>query len=272
MHHFSVRNDRSGLRVFFPKGNLAKAQGIPNDLPTLPEKVCERVSAICAETLQTRFRSQDSLGKVYVDEELRDYPAPFAMRSASKALRSLVRGTRLPLPADCKVLRFFIWWKNGTNTTDIDLSAAMLDGSFNYVDVLSYYNLKGLGGVHSGDIVDAPKGASEFIDVTLEKLRDAGVRYVAMTVNSYSRQPFSDLPECFAGWMARGKANSGEIYEPKTVQDRVDLTADTRIALPLVIDVDEGKVVWCDMGLRRHPRWQNNVHGNLSGIQLPWWI
>jgi hypothetical protein len=268
MHHFTVRNDRLGLRVFFPKGNLAKAQGIPNELPALPEEVCSRISAVCAETLQARFHEKDPLGKVYVDENLRNYPAPFAMRSSSKTLRSLVRGSRLPLPPDCRVLRFFVWWKNGVETTDIDLSAAMFDGSFNYVDVLSYYNLKGFGGVHSGDIVDAPNGASEFIDVTLEKLHDAGVRYVAMTLNSYSRQPFSDLPECFAGWMSRDKANSGEVYEPKTVQDRVDITANTRIALPLVIDVEERQVIWCDMALRNHPRWQNNVHGNLSGIHL----
>jgi hypothetical protein len=268
MHHFTVRNDRSGLRVFFPKGKLAKAQGISNTLPELPDLVCDGVSEVCAETLRARFQQQSPLGKVYVDEDLRNYPAPFAMRSSSKALRSLVRGSKIPLPADCSVLRFFIWWKNGAETTDIDLSAAMFDAAFKYVDVLSYYNLKGFGGVHSGDIVDAPDGASEFIDVTLEKLTDAGVRYVAMTVNSYSRQPFVDLPECFAGWMARDKAISGQIYDPRTVQDRVDLTADTRIALPLVIDVKEKKIIWCDIALRNHPRWQNNVDANLSGIHL----
>ncbi|MES2465197.1 MAG: TerD family protein [Armatimonadota bacterium] len=268
MNHFEVRNDRSGLRVFFPKGNLAKAQGILNTLPDLPEAVCERVSLVCREALEARFRALSPLGRVYIDENLRDYPVPFAMRSASKTLRSLVRGSRLPLPLGCSVLRFFVWWKNGADTTDIDLSAAMFSAEFRYIDVLSYYNLKGFGGVHSGDIVDAPNGASEFIDVTLEKLRTAGVRYVAMTLNSYSRQPFVQLPECFAGWMARQEPDSGEIYEPKTVQDRVDLTADTRIALPLVIDVVAEKVIWCDMALRNHPRWQNNVHGNLSGVQL----
>ena len=41
-----------------------------------------------------------------------------------------------------------------------------------------------------------------------------------MTLNSYTQQPYCDLPECFAGWMAREKADSGEIYEPKTVQDQ----------------------------------------------------
>ena len=44
------------------------------------------------------------------------------------------------------------------------------------------------------------------------------------------------------------------------------MTADTRIAIPLIIDALERKVIWCDMALRRNPRWQNNVHSNLSGI------
>jgi hypothetical protein len=142
----------------------------------------------------------------------------------------------------------------------------LFNAEFGYVDILSYYNLKGFGGVHSGDIVDAPNGASEFIDVSLEKVREAGVRYIVMTLNSYTWQSFVELPECFAGWMARQKAGSGEIFEPKTVQDRLDLTADTRIAIPLVIDVVEQKVIWCDMALRNNPRWQNNVQGNLNGI------
>ena len=124
--HFAVRNDRSGLRVFFPKGNLAKAHGIPNDLPSLPEDVCERVSAVCTAALTTRFGALAPLGKVFIDESLRNYPAPFAMRSGSKALRPLVRGSKLPLPTDATVLRFFVWWKNGTDTTDIDLSAGMV--------------------------------------------------------------------------------------------------------------------------------------------------
>jgi len=77
-----------------------------------------------------------------------------------------------------------------------------------------------------------------------------------------------DLPECFAGWMSRTHPQSGEIYEPKTVNDRLDLTADTKIAVPLVIDVVENKVIWCDMGLRSHPNFQNNVHGNQKGMNI----
>lgn len=266
-HHFATRTNETALRVFLPKGSLAKAQGVWERLPELSQTVCDQVVALCERILAARFATLAPLGKVYVDPQLSDYMIPFALRSASKSLRTLVRGSRLPLP-DCEVLRFFIWWKNGESQTDIDLSAVLFDAQFNFVDLLSYYNLQSFGGVHSGDIVDAPEGASEFIDITLANVREKGVRYIVMSLHSYSQQPFAELPECFAGWMGRQEAESGEIFEPKTVQDRLDVTANTRIALPLIIDVQENKVIWADLALKNQPGWQNNVHGNMAGIQL----
>jgi len=150
----------------------------------------------------------------------------------------------------------------------VDLSAVMFDDKFEYKDVISYYNLKSIGGCHSGDIVDAPKGASEFIDITPEKVLWAGARYVGVIVNSYTTQPYCDLPECFAGWMSRNQPSSGEIYEPKSVHDKFDLTADTQIAIPMMFDLKERTMIWCDFSLRRYPSWHNNVHTNLGGVRL----
>jgi hypothetical protein len=265
--HFRGRNSAGPLRVFFPKGQLAKSQAIPNELPPLPETVCATVVDVCEAVLIERFRKLPPLGRVHLDPALKSYLVPFATRSASRSFRTVARGSRMPLP-DCKVLRFFVWWTNGAYRTDIDLSATLLDADFNYLDIVSYYNLKTVGGAHSGDIVDAPDGASEFIDITISTALENRVRYVVMSLTSYTRQPYCDLPECFAGWMARIEPNSGEVFEARSVQDRLDLTADTRIALPLVIDLVDRTVIWCDMALRCHPEWQNNVHANLKGINL----
>ena len=144
----------------------------------------------------------------------------------------------------------------------------MFDKDFMLKEYVTYYNLKGYGGCHSGDIVDAPQGASEFIDVSISKCLELGVRYVLMNVNSYTSQPYIDLPECFAGWMMRQYPDSGEIYEPKTVVDKFDLTADSKIALPVIFDLKERKAIWCDMSLTALPNFSNNVHNNLTGIQL----
>jgi len=265
--HFRHRHASSRLRIFFPKGEVAKAHAAANELPALPEALCSEVVSACDAALLERFSSLPSLGRVYLDEALKDFHVPFAVRASSRSFRTVGRGSRLPLP-ECEVLRFFLWWKNGRYRTDLDLSATLLDSDFKFVDDVAYYNLKGYGGAHSGDIVDAPQGASEFIDLNLRRVLEQRVRYVVMTVNSYTTQPYCDLPECFAGWMARADAGSGEIFEPATVQDRLDLTANTRIAVPLVIDVQARQVIWCDMALRNHPCWHNSARANLGGISL----
>ena len=151
---------------------------------------------------------------------------------------------------------------------DIDLSVVLYGEDYRYVDTIAFYNLRSWGAYHSGDIVDAPKGAAEFIDLDLQMLRARGVRFVMMCINSYSGQAYCDLPECFAGWMSRINLNSGEPFEARTVVDRVDLASDTRISLPLVLDLQRREVLWADIALQDHPRFTNSVAGNLAGVSL----
>lgn len=264
--HFKHRAQPHDLRIFFPKGEVTKVWGQKETLAPLDAALCETITARIAQVLTTRFATLPPLGPCFLDAELKNYLVPFSQRSASKTLRTLARGSRLTLP-DANTLRFFLWWRNGRERTDLDLSAAIYGADFVYQDVISYYNLKNYGGHHSGDIVDAPQGAAEFIDLNCAKMLEKGARYVVMSVNSYTEQPYCDLPECFAGWMAREKPNSGEIFEPRTVQDRIDLSADTKICLPMVIDLETRTVVWMDLALRDSPAW-NNVANNLRGVSL----
>jgi hypothetical protein len=265
--HFRHRDEPAGLRTFFPKGSVAKVYATRETLPGMPAGTSAELAAICEQTLIERFAKLPTLGACYLDERLKSYLVPSSQRSASKSLRTLVRGSRLPLP-DCTTLRFFVWWKNGKSRVDIDLSAAMYDGNFAYVSTLAYYNLKDFGAHHSGDIVDAPKGAAEFIDVDIARCMERNVRYVVMCLNSFTQQPYCDLPECFAGWMARAKPDSGEVFEPKTVVDRVDVASDTKMCLPAVFDLLAREVIWADIALAGGPRFANNVHNNLGGVSL----
>lgn len=265
--HFRHRAQPASLRVFFPKGQIGNLFATTRPLPPMPAEIAGELAGVCERALLARFSQLAPLGKCYLDPLLKKYLAPFAQRSASKSLRTLVRGSRLPFP-ECSTLRFFVWWMNGSDRTDIDLSAAMYGPQYEFIDTLAYYNLKNFGAHHSGDIVDAPQGAAEFIDIDLTRCRAAGVRYVVMSLNSFSMQPYCNLPECFAGWMARQTPGSGEIFEPKTVMNKVDLAADTRICLPAVFDLETRETLWTDIALSRHPSFQNNVLNNLSGVSL----
>ncbi|AWB46579.1 cytoplasmic protein [Paenibacillus sp. CAA11] len=273
--HFARRQEADDLRVFFPKGNVAKAFAIPNTLPKVDAAVCQSVVELCDEVLVRRFSALPSLGKTYIDTRLKRYLVPFSQRSASKALRTLARGSRLPMP-EGDTIRFFSWWKEGmvdgksTGRVDIDLSAVMYDANWQYVEHISYTNLRSskYKAVHSGDIVAAPYGACEFIDLHLPSIVDYGGRYIVASLLSYTTQPYCDLPECFVGWMMRKKPGSGEIFEPSTVENKIDVTADTQIAIPVILDLVERTIIWTDLSLTRHPHYYNNVEGNQKGMVL----
>ncbi|WP_138754080.1 TerD family protein [Paenibacillus sinopodophylli] len=273
MSHFKHRRAKRELRTFFPKGNVAKLAAVENNLPDLAPSVCEAVQACCKDALIARFSKLPPLGNVYLEEQLKHYLVPFSQRSASKSLRTLVRGSRLDLP-DGDTLRFFAWWKEGlidgldSGRVDIDLSAVLYDEKWEYVENISYTNLNSelFNAVHSGDITSAPHGASEFIDIDLPSVICCGVRYVVVSLHSFTEQPYCNLPECYVGWMVRQHPNTGEIYEPSTVMNKIDVTADTRIAIPMVIDLQERKVIWADLALKKHPQYYNNVESNQIGL------
>ena len=255
--HFKNRDRVTDHRTFFPKGSVAKVQVVEETLPPLPpcklaggETLDKFIARFVRDTLVMRFKSLPSLGRVYVDEALRTQNVPFAQRSASKALRTISRGSRLPLPT-CDTLRFFVWWMEPKGErTDIDLAAVFFSDDWKRLADVAYYNLKEWGSAHSGDITSAPEGAAEFIDIHMPTLREKGVRYVSMVFYSYTQQAFKDLPECFAGWMARQKVQSGEIFEGRTVQNKIDIAGDTTVNIPLFIDLQERQVVWADIALK----------------------
>jgi hypothetical protein len=67
--------------------------------------------------------------------------------------------------------------------------------------------------------------------------------------------------------VGRTHANSGEIFEPRTLWDKVDVASNTRICIPAVIDLVGRTILWTDIALKKHPFW-NNVQNNLSGVSL----
>ncbi|MGE6259958.1 TerD family protein [Heyndrickxia sporothermodurans] len=271
INHFKNRNSEKDIRVFFPKGNISKLFAIDNGLPKLDEDICQTIIQICESTLVNMFSKRDSLGKVYIDEALKDYVVTFSQRSANKSLRSIVRGSKIDIPNDAKTIRSFIYWKEPQNDrVDIDLSAVIYSEKWEYLEHISYTNLRSgkLVAYHSGDITSAPNGASEFIDIDIHSVQRSGGRYVVFSIHSFSDQVFSEVPECFIGWMLRQYPNSGEVFEPKTVEDKIDVTSSTKIGIPMIVDLYENKIIWADIALKSNPRYYNNVEGNQMGMIL----
>lgn len=77
---------------------------------------------------------------------------------------------------------------------DLDLSCMVLDKEGKEVVSVSYSNTGWTAIWHSGDITHAPHGAEEVISVDLDQLPETAFA-LFFTVNSFSGQPFDDLPE-----------------------------------------------------------------------------
>lgn len=246
---------------------------VENQLPLLSEETCQSVVGIVQESLVRRMSQLSPLGKVYLEPKLKQFFVPFAMRSASKSLKTVTRGSRIAF-GEGNTIRTFLYWKEGevngnhTGTVDIDLSVVFYDGNWNHRELISFHNRRSdqFNAVHSGDIRSAPRGASEFIDIDIEKALENGARYVVLSINSFSHQPYCDLPECFAGWMMRKNPESGEIYEPATVQDKFDLASDTEVSIPVIVDLEKREVIWTDLALKSQPQFANTAYGNRKGM------
>ncbi|MDQ0939845.1 MXAN_6230/SCO0854 family RING domain-containing protein [Streptomyces sp. V1I1] len=240
-------------RVFFPKGAAAKTHVIDDERPTLPAALVRTVVDVLTAEMLRRAGNAAPVEVAVVDAALDAVVAPFTERTASRALVTLPRGSELAVP-DGRTLRLFLHWMESPTSgrTDLDLSAAMFDADWRQVGVCDYTSLRfaSHAAVHSGDLQDAPPplGASEFVDLDLERLGAAGVRYVVAVVYSYNNVPFGDLAEAFAGLMLRDQpGNRGPVFDPRSVEQRFDLTGSSRACVPLLIDVQARTMRWLDV-------------------------
>lgn len=275
--HFEHRGEHE-FRTVVPAGNEGKTRLI-DARPALSGEICAAAVRICKDAIRRQYAGLPALGKVYIGEEFRQFAAPFSHRSESSSLRQMARGSRIRLVEDTKVVRPFIWWTNCEDgcRVDIDLSAVYLDENFRCTGEVTYYNLRDRQGsewatLHSGDITNGgdfgSKGAAEFIDINLDVVsRRESTRYVVMQVNMYSGPSFSNVP-CGFGWMERKDAETGELFEPGTVENRMELCSNSKMAIPALIDLETREIIWADItATSRSDLGGNNVASNVVGTQ-----
>ncbi|WP_443747876.1 hypothetical protein [Asticcacaulis solisilvae] len=250
--YFGAR-DQQALRVFLPKGNENRMQVERDRRPAIDRRVIDAARAMLQAELTERLRALPPLGATYIDPRLKDHLVPFNRRGDSTTLSPVTKGSRYPFAGD--VIRLFVYW---VGHVDVDLSILMYDESLSEKGHVAFTNTQFPGCVHSGDIQDAPEGASEFVDFDITSLVAQDIRYVAATVHSFRGQKFAQFP-CFAGFMQRDALRSGSVYEPQSVALKFDLTAPNTTHMPLVFDLIERKVIFSDISAG------NRSHGAVIG-------
>lgn len=202
-------------------------------------------------------------GHLLVDPDVLDVALPLSGKATAAGLGVLPRGSVSPV--DGELLRFFVYWKQTERTTDYDLSALMLGADYETVSWLSYTNLSAVDGEHSGDIVDAPEGASEFINLRLGAVQGT---FIVPQVNLFSGEGFEEVEESFFGFMLRDGEQKGRPFEARTVRMKSELRGPGRVALPLAfLRGEDGRwrAKWLHLYLKGTPT-SNRVEGNRVSV------
>lgn len=246
--HFESRAAEGSPRAVMLKGRGAKMKTL-SPLPPLAGGVVRTVGETIRGILAAGFARLPPLGRVWIDGRLRRVPVPFGMRSVNTAVRTYVRGTRVPFRADAKVVRPFLHWHDEDGTQDLDLSAGFYDEAFRQVSHVSFTNLRDarLNCCHSGDIRHRRGPCAEYVDVDIRQCLAAGVRYVVLHAFNYNARPMHTVPGCVFGLMEREHARANEAFYPKTISDCAALANEGTGVIVCIVDLKDADYIWADV-------------------------
>lgn len=260
--HFQNRGnlDRAGRPRIFP-GRSGRSWAAPETRPGLDPAVRSAVIDVLDEAVVARL---PETGRLIVDPALLGVALPLTGKPAAPGIGVLPRGSvSSVVPSEQDVLTFFTYWRQTSRRTDYDLSAQMTTRDFTRSGAVSWRNYNSDDGAvtYSGDITDAPGGATEFISADL---RQMNMDVVIPQVHIYSGEAFDEAAEAFFGYMLRGSDQRGAPFEAGTVRMKSDLRGSGRVALPLAfIRGEDGgwRAKWLHFYLRGHPS-MNVVEGH----------
>jgi hypothetical protein len=197
-------------------------------------------------------------GHLVIDPAILGAALPLSGKPTPEGLAVFPRGSVTRVGAH-ETLRFFMYWREEKHRTDYDLSAVFTDENFDGDSFVAYTALRNDVAEHSGDITEAPEGASEFINVHVDRIAGG---YVIPQVYVFAGENFGAVAENFFGYMTMDQAQHGAPYEPRLVRTKSALHGTGRTAIPLVFYRGEDGswwAKWLHFYLRGTPTWGGGV-------------
>ena len=183
------------------------------------------------------------LGRVYIDPNMSNYAMPVRESAGAAGFGVLPRGSRKHIDNLHKI-RGFTYWEQ---VDDIDLSVIGMDECGRQTEfswrTMNESNSDAI--VYSGDETSGYYGGSEYFDVDLDEFKKLypDLRYLIFCDNVYSRKLFANCL-CKAGYMLRDKEDSGEVFEPKTVESSFIVNCSSTFCYLFAIDLMKDDFVW----------------------------
>jgi hypothetical protein len=241
-------------RVF--AGKSARATASADVRPPLGVAAVEALTGIIDTEIASRLAIN---GPVLVDPAIREVALPLSGKAIPDGIGIMPRGSVSLITGE--ILRFFCYWQQEAHRTDYDLSVLMLDEMYSNPEHVSWTNNRTSYATYSGDIVEAPFGATEFIDIRLPAVTR---RFILPQVNVYCGEKFDEAEESFFGFMLRERLQDGAPFEARTVRAKSGMRGAGNVALPVAfMRGEDGKwrAKWLHLYLRGEAAF-NLVEGN----------
>jgi hypothetical protein len=252
MAHFTKRNVPVTNRSVMIKG-ARKRTSLP-DLPAIKQAHVDEVEKLVKGALNAKFAKLETLGKTWIDEELKKIPLPSNMRSMSSALRPVIRGQRVPIGnEDTKVIRAYVHWFDERGSEDLDLTATLLgepaptNGRGKVMRIGWNGDKSTPQGCYSGDVRHRRGACAEYIDIDIKGCLKAGYKYAVLDVRNFNGGSLADLKDCVFGYMEREKPKANEIFVPATLANSVRLQSASANTIVVVIDIETREYIFLDI-------------------------
>jgi hypothetical protein len=215
----------------------------------MPPDLVQSVGNTILAIMRARVAALPPLGNVWVDPRLRDVPVPFAMRSVNTAVKTYVRGTRVPFRPDALVVRPFVHWFDEHGSEDLDLSAGLYDEDLEQVAHISFTSLRlpQYNCCHSGDVRHRKGACAEYVDLDVVACLAGGVRYAVVQVYNYDGRPMHTVKDCVFGLTERDAPEAGEIFVPRTISNCTPLANEGTSVIACVVDLKDANYIWADV-------------------------
>ena len=250
LHYVGDRRGEGQIRSFrFVRHNTMRVHAeLPKEVKRRKSMISRGQAAIIARFVEENLRKNlgGKLGKVYVSEDMKKIALPLQEATAQGGIGVLAKGSRLAIPSGKKIRAFTYWEK----VDDIDLSVIGMDEEGLQTEFSWRTMAMNQSGAitYSGDETSGYNGGSEYFDIDLEKFHELypAIKKLIFCDNVYSGMNFESC-FCKAGFMMRDLLDSGEIYEPKTVQSAFLVNCPSMFAYLFGIDLEKREFVWLNL-------------------------
>ena len=234
-------------------------------------KLTEALNAVASNEALMYRNTEDT---VYIDPVLKDIKAPERSMRNANGRATLASYSLIHCNKDKNLIILGVYWKNGKERIDVDLSATAYKEDFSDSQSIAYYNLRNTFGLHSGDYTTAPNGATEAVLIDKKQCRKAGYRYIFANVYSFTHQNFNEIPDVrFISQERNGDIHNlkmtanqygekscfckrddesgeiiidGKVFEPSCFENNISLTANATQEIVFVYDVIDDTIIWLD--------------------------